>query len=69
MSSAPMTCTTINTNAVNIQKVWNESVHTSVFTPPRRVYSHISATKIGTVTQKGTPTASSTNRCNSMQTT
>ena len=49
--------------------VWNESVHTSVFMPPRRVYSHISNVMPTTVTTKGTPTASSTNRCKMMHTT
>ena len=37
MSRASVTWTMMSIRAENMQRVWNVSVHTSVFTPPRRV--------------------------------
>ena len=67
--SCPITLYIISIKAANMQVVWKVSVHTSVFIPPRRVYSHISATIATTVKANGTPIASSTKRCNIMHTT
>ena len=35
--SSPITLYIISSSAVNMHAVWNVSVHTSVFIPPRRV--------------------------------
>ncbi len=37
MSRAPITWMMMSSKAVNMHAVWKVSVHTSVFTPPRRV--------------------------------
>ena len=37
MSSAPITCQIMRMRAVNMQKVWKESVQTRVLMPPLRV--------------------------------
>ena len=52
-----------------MHKVWNESVHTNVFIPPLRVYSHIRPTITKTVIGKGIPIESKTNFCRIIHTT
>ena len=69
ISSSAVTLYIIRRSAPSRQSVCNVSVHTSVLMPPRQVYSQMSATITTTVSGKGTPTPSSTKRCNNIHTT